>query len=113
VTAATTREEQIERFVQLDALSMVIANLGGVLEKTLPTVNTDDDISFGVDLGVELWPTDDDYLTVESQDARRRSSLKAALICFALADNADYLRGEGERLVANEERILAEGKAVI
>jgi hypothetical protein len=88
--------------VERDALHTVLANLGGLLEHVLPLTDIDD-LHPRSD---ELWPTESEYQRDEAQHAEDRSTLKAALICFALANAAQKIRGEGERLVALMEEQL-------
>jgi hypothetical protein len=111
MAAATeiSRADKIEMFVELDALATALTNIGEVLEAPMPNVDVDDIGPFGATLASELWPRE---WTEEAHRAQERSDLKAALILFALADNAELLRAEGVRLVANEQRLIAEGREV-
>jgi hypothetical protein len=104
-----SRADKLEMFVELDALATVLSNIGEVLEPTMPNSEIDDIGQFGAPYASALWPG---QWTEEARSAEDRSALKAALILFALADNAELLRAEGVRLVANEERLLREGREV-
>jgi hypothetical protein len=118
--ATVDRAERLRDYVYMDAISLLIGNLGAgqtnVLEGVVPEeyLGAQKIVLLGPSMS-ELWPTDDD---TESDEFNRTDGLAAVVageMFLTLAASSEELAAEGRRLVGLgrrqiEKTMMAKGE---